>query len=235
LKKRPEDRGTEKVILPLDGRPNGPVPESVFVERGKDDISLLGEILRKMTHLGAISIPTAYYFFDIISLWFFTGGLIFSLSTDMIRFFGNEPSKKFIYRYFGIIIRPHEKKNFTGATYILVSSIITILLFDKIIAVIAIAFIVLGDTAGAIIGRLWGKVKFRGKSLEGSVSFFLACSVVALIVPGVPFWVKIAGAFTATVVEALTLYTDDNLTVPLISGALMQLIVSQLFVLEHFS
>jgi dolichol kinase len=140
-----------------------------------------------------------------------------------------------MYKYFGIMIRPHEKKNFTGATYILASSIITILLFDKPIAITAIAFIVLGDTAGAIIGRLWGKVKFKGKSLEGSISFFFACSLVALIVPGIPFWVQIAGAFTATVVEALISKIDDNLTVPLASGALMQLIVSQTFMLRHFS
>jgi len=133
------------------------------------------------------------------------------------------------------MIRPHEKKNITGATYILGSSVITILLFDKPIAITAIAFIVLGDTAAAIIGRLWGKVKFKGKSLEGSISFFLACSVVALIVPGIPFWVKIAGAFTATIVEALISKIDDNLTVPIASGAIMQLIVSQSFILRHFS
>jgi dolichol kinase len=196
LKKSPKKRGTEKVILPLDGRPDGPPAESVFSDQKSDDIAMLGEIFRKLTHLGAISIPVVYFF--------------------------GEGSRKFITRYLGIMIRAHEKKDFTGATYILASSIITILLFDKPVAVASIAFIVVGDTAGAIIGRIWGKVKFRTKSLEGSISFFFACTVVALMVPGIPFWVKILGAAVATVTEAFSSKIDDNLIVPLASGAAMQ-------------
>ena len=125
------------------------------------------------------------------------------------------------------MIRPREKSNFTGATYILASSILSILIFDKLIAILAIAFIVIGDPAGAIVGRIWGRIRFRNKTLEGSASFFVACCIVALLVSGVPWWVKIAGAFIATIVEAFTIYIDDNLTVPLISGGLMQLIVNQ--------
>jgi dolichol kinase len=114
-------------------------------------------------------------------------------------------------------------------------SILTIILFDKPIAIAAISFIVVGDTAGAIIGRLWGRIRFRAKSLEGSVSFFLACCIISLIIPGIPFWVKIMGALTATIVEAITLHIDDNLIVPITSAALMQVIVSQLIVLKYFS
>lgn len=150
---------------------------------------------------------------------------------DLLRFFGHDKSKGFIYRHFGLIIRPHEKTNFTGATYILASSILTILIFDKPVAILAIAFIVVGDTAGAIVGRLWGRNRYRNKTVEGSASFFVACCLVALLVSGIPLWVKILGALIATIVEAFTIYVDDNLTVPLISGALMQIIVNQLAVL----
>lgn len=162
-------------------------------------------------------------------------GLAFALIVELTRFFGGEKINALITRYLGVMIRPHEKKNLTGATYILTSSILTILLFDKPIAIAAISYIVLGDTAGAIIGRLWGRVKFRQKSLEGSIGFFFASSIVAVIVPGISLWVKIAGALTATVVEALTLYVDDNLTVPILSGALMQLIVNYDVMMGHFS
>ena len=114
-------------------------------------------------------------------------------------------------------------------------SLLTIILFDKPIAIAAITFIVVGDTAGAIIGRLWGIVKFRSKSLEGSISFFLACVLVSIAIPGIPFWVKVSGAFCATIVEAITLHIDDNLIVPITSAALMQVIVSQMIILEHFA
>ncbi|UCC78570.1 MAG: hypothetical protein JSW64_09830 [Candidatus Zixiibacteriota bacterium] len=235
MKKGPENRGTEKVILPINGRPNGPPAESVFSNDRQEDIAMLGEVFRKLTHLGAISIPVVYFFFGDVILYFLAGGLVFSIAVDLIRFYGGEKSRKFITRYLGIMIRPRETKDFTGATYILASSIIVILIFDKPIAVLSIAFIVVGDTAGAIIGRIWGKVKYVSKSLEGSIGFFIACTIVALIVPGIPFWVKIAGAFIATVTEAVTVKIDDNLTVPLISGIVMQFITNQPVILAYFS
>jgi glycerol-3-phosphate acyltransferase PlsY len=233
--KSPKKRGTEKVILPINGRPDGPPAESVFTSDKIEDIAMIGEIFRKLTHLGAIAIPVIYYFFGNIILYYLGGGLILSIIIDMIRFYGGNKSKTFITRYLGIMIRAHETKDFTGATYILASAIMAIIVFDKSIAVTAIAFIVVGDTAGAIIGRIWGKVKYASKSLEGSVGFFFACTIVALIVPDLPFWVKIAGAFVATLTEAFTVKIDDNLTVPLISGLFMELIVTQPLILAYFS
>ena len=207
---------------------NGPPGRPILPPDDRQDISLLGEILRKLTHTGAISVPIVYYFTSQrLILTLLAGAFAISLLIDLLRFFGHDKSKGFIYRYLGLIIRPHEKANFTGATYILASSILTILIFDKSIAILAIVFAVVGDTAGAIVGRIWGRIKFRNKTLEGSTSFFVACCIVALLVSGIPWWVKIAGAFTATIVEAFTFYVDDNLTVPLISGTLMQLIVGQ--------
>jgi dolichol kinase len=189
---------------------------------------MVGEFLRKLTHVGAISIPIIYMLAGRgVILTLVSGAFLISLLVDLVRFFGREKNKEIIWRLFGIIIRPHEKDNFTGATYILLSSILAILIFDKPVAVLAIAFIVIGDTAGAIVGRMWGKVWFRNKTIEGSISFFAACCIIALPVTGIPLWVRFTGAFAAAIVEALTVRIDDNLTVPLISGALMQLIVNQ--------
>ncbi len=210
--------------------------DSVFSESAVRDISLMGEIFRKTIHLAAISIPVGYYFLGRkITLICLAIALLASLTLDIIRIYGNEKAKKFVYRYLGIMIRAKEKKFFIGATWILSGSIITILFFDKPVAIAAIAFIVVGDTASAIVGRLWGRVRFRSKSLEGSIGFFAACCLVAFIIPGLPYWVKVAGALTATIVEALTLHIDDNFIVPITSAALMQVIVSQMVILEHFS
>ncbi len=190
---------------------------------GGADITFKGELLRKATHLGALAIPAIYYFTGekvIIPLLLAT--LTLSLSVDMIRFYGGPKSKQLIQRLFGIMIRPHEKRDFTGATYILSSSIITILIFDKMIAILAIAYIAVGDTAGAIVGKLWGRIRFRNKTLEGSISFFLSCCLVSLGITGPELSIKVLGAFVAAAVEALTTNIDDNMTVPLISGAAMQ-------------
>lgn len=232
----PSRKANSRVILPLDARDDGMAADTVFSPASEVDISLAGEIFRKLFHLGAIAIPIGYYFLGagvVIPILFATLG--FSLVLDYIRLFGQRGSRRFISRYLGIMIRPSERRDFVGATYILSGSILTILLFDKMVAIAAISFIVLGDTAGAIIGRLWGRVRFRSKSLEGSISFFLACCLVAVAVPGISFWIKITGAVTATVVEAITLHIDDNLIVPVTSAAIMQVLVSQMIVMEHFS
>jgi dolichol kinase len=222
--------------LPLDGRDDGMTADSVFSPSSNDDISIIGEIFRKLIHLGAIAIPVGYYFMGhTITLFCLLGALVISLISDYIRLFGNEKSRNFIHRYLGLMIRPCEKKDLVGATYILAGSILTILLFDKPIAIAAISFIVVGDTAGAIIGRLWGRVRFRSKSLEGSVSFFLACCLAAIIIPGIPLWIMVIGAVTATLVEAITLHIDDNLIVPVSSAAIMQVIVSQMIIMQHFA
>jgi dolichol kinase len=226
-------QAAEIVIQKPESQINDPSQGSVSVAaNGRQDISIAGEILRKLTHIGAISIPIIYYINGKqVILILLAGGVTISLLVDLLRFFGHGRSKDFIYRHVGLMIRPHEKTNFTGATYILASSILTILIFDKPIAILAIGFIVVGDTAGAIVGRLWGRNRYRNKTVEGSASFFVACCLVAMLVSGIPLWVKILGAFIATIVEALTIYVDDNLTVPLISGMLMQVIVNQLAVL----
>lgn len=230
-------RKVNPVILPLNGREDGAASDSIFSRSDhRNNITIIGEIFRKLIHLAAISIPVGYYFLGAqIVLSFLFVALIASLSIDYIRIFGENRSRGFIYKYMGILFRPHERKNFVGATYILTGSILTILFFDKMIAIVAISFIVLGDTAGAIIGRLWGTVRFRNKSLEGSISFFLACLIAAVVAPGIPFWVKVIGALCATIVEAITLHIDDNLIVPITSAALMQVIVSQIVILEHFA
>jgi dolichol kinase len=224
-----------RVILPVDGR-EGMTAESVFSSYKAKDISLIGEVFRKLIHLGAIAIPISYHFLGkatVIPL--LCAALAISLFLDYIRLYGSANSRRFVFHYLGIMIRPSEKRDFVGATYILSGSILTIMLFDKPVAIAAVSYIVIGDTAGAIIGRLWGRVRFRGKSLEGSMSFFIACVMVATLIPGIPFWAKIVGAATATVVEAITLHIDDNLIVPITSGAIMQVIVSQMFILKHFS
>lgn len=223
------------VTLPPDGR-EGMAADSVFTPSKSKDISIIGEIFRKLIHLGAIAIPIGYHFLGIgVVIPVLALCLTTSLCLDYIRIFGNRKSRHFIRRYMGIMIRPSEKRDFIGASYILSGSILTILLFDKPIAIAAISFIVIGDTAGAIIGRIWGKVRFRDKSLEGSVSFLVACLLAGIVIPAIPFWVKIVGAITATIVEAITLHIDDNLIVPVTSGAIMQVIVSQMVILKYFS
>ena len=55
--------------------------------------------------------------------------------------------------------------------------------------------------------------------------FLVVALLIILLVPKVPYTVGIIGAIVATIVEAVSIHRDDNLTVPLISGLVMHLLV----------
>jgi dolichol kinase len=75
------------------------------------------------------------------------------------------------------------------------------------------------------VGKTYGKTSVFGKTFEGSLSCFLACSAIAVVVPGVPTVVGITGALAATLFELLPIPIDDNFRIPLGAGFVMQLLM----------
>ncbi|MFQ6002117.1 MAG: diacylglycerol/polyprenol kinase family protein [Candidatus Zixiibacteriota bacterium] len=189
------------------------------------EISFYNEFKRKAIHLVALVIPMGYFFLPKpLSLFILTPFALGSIVIDMIRL-KRLPLHGFLNRVIGPMLREHENADFTGSSYILTASVLSILLFDKIAAVAAISFIILGDIAAALIGRRYGKIRIRSKSLEGSLACLTMCLLVAVIVPGFPLWIGVVGAFAATLVEGITLPIDDNFSVPLISGLVMHILL----------
>jgi glycerol-3-phosphate acyltransferase PlsY len=189
------------------------------------EISLYNESKRKATHLVALSIPVGYFFLpklpSVLILSLFALG---SIVVDIIRL-KRLPLHGFLNRLIGPVLREHENSNFTGSSYILTASVLSMLLFDKSVAIAAISFIILGDIAAALVGRTCGKIRIKRKSLEGSLACLVMCLLVAVILPGFPLWIGVAGAFTATIVEGITSPIDDNFSVPLISGLAMHILL----------
>ena len=189
------------------------------------EISLYNEFKRKATHLVALSIPVGYFFLPklpsvlIVSLF-----ALGSIVIDIIRL-KRLPLHGFLNRLIGPVLREHENSSFTGSSYILTASVLSMLLFDKSVAIAAISFIILGDIAAALVGRTCGRIKIKRKSLEGSLACLVMCLLVAIIVPGVPLWIGVTGAFTATIVEGITSPIDDNFSVPLVSGLAMHILL----------
>ncbi len=123
-------------------------------------------------------------------------------------------------------MRNHEEASLLGSTYLLIAMLLTLHLFEKPVAVLALAFLVLGDTVAAIVGKSMGKHKLLGgKSIEGSVACFLTCFGLSLLMPGIPFFVGLVGALTATIFELLPIPLDDNFRIPLSAGFAMELLL----------
>ena len=192
---------------------------------------MLKELKRKIIHLIGLLIPICYYFFrerDPIAI-------IILLSLTAIYFFlellrlTNKRAQRYFLTHFSSLLRTHEKQKITGTGYYLLSGLLSVSLFKKELAIACLSFLVLGDMFAAIIGTRFGHNKIiAGKSLEGSLACFIVCLVIGLFIAWLfPNYLNLKiiaiGAFVATIVELLPLGLDDNLTIPLISGLVMEI------------
>jgi len=191
------------------------------------------EIYRKMIHISSIILPFSYrYLFHSNRKLFFLvlAPLTFvALIVEIIRL-ENKTFKRIFYNIFGIMLRDHEKNNFTGASYLLISAVISIAVYPKDIAFIALSFLAIGDTAAALIGIPFGKRKLLGtkKSLEGSIACFSATLLFAVFfldpVEYNVLVIALVGAISATVAEFSQVQINDNIKIPIFSGLVMSFV-----------
>lgn len=198
--------------------------ESKSAKRPDASLSLLSELKRKSIHLSMIIIPLWVYFIPphISNIGLIIATLL-TIGLDVLRL-SDHRLRRFFYRFFRSLIRRHEEEHLLGSTYLMVAALISVLLFEKQIAIASLSFLVLGDTAAAVIGKKYGRLRYGGKSLEGSAACFLVCLVVGLLALGGRAMPALAGAAAATIAEALPAPMDDNMRVPILSGLVMQLI-----------
>ena len=140
---------------------------------------------------------------------------------DLLRHFHPGLASLFRKHFFGRVLREAEKPTLMGSTYFLFSSILTILLFPKPIAIASLLILILSDTAAALVGKGFGRIPVFGKTLEGSMAFFFSSLLIVWIYPGLG---RLSGSFAAlgaALIEALPIPLDDNLTIPLVAGAIM--------------
>lgn len=194
-------------------------------------IDYQAEILRKSIHLCSLSIPIVYYFttkeFALTVLIPLT---LISLFIDIGRFYF-KPLEKIFYKYFGFMLRKHEKnhdeKNLSGASYVFISASLVILLFPKIFVITGFSVLIISDIFAALIGRRYGKIRFLKKSLEGTITFFVMGLLVILFTPkitgsAVEYLIAVFAVAVGAIVENISGgKADDNLTIPFAIGLTM--------------
>lgn len=197
----------------------------------KGSIDYKYEILRKGIHLVSLSIPVIYYFITReLALTILVPLVVFSIALDLLRY-QNPSIGKVFYKLFGFLLREHEKdhekRNLSGATYVLIAAVLTVLIFPKVITVSAFAILIISDISAALIGRRFGRIKFLSKSLEGTAAFFISACIVIILAPKVDglqieYIIGFIAAFVGAIAENISYgYADDNLTIPLSIGFTM--------------
>ena len=122
------------------------------------------------------------------------------------------------------VIRERERRGVALGPLTLVLGIgASLLLFDEPVAYAAVMIVAFADSAAAVIGERWGRLRIPyspAKTIEGSAAF-LAVSVVCAMLFVEPRYALIGGA-VATLVESLNIRDWDNLAVPLAAGVAIQ-------------
>jgi glycerol-3-phosphate acyltransferase PlsY len=155
--------------------------------------------------------------------------VLFFLILDLIRLFSKKINV-FIFDKIKKLYKSKEYKKFSSITLFLVASFLTVLLFEKAVAILAVCFLIFGDFFSKFFGIYFGRKKLFEKTLEGSLAHLNACVLSGYIVAqfvNIPTPVYLVGALVASITELLPMGVDDNFSVALISASAMY--VLQLF------
>lgn len=126
----------------------------------------------------------------------------------------------FFIHTFGALLKPGEHRRITGATTLALGFALASILFPPRIALLGILYAGLGDAVAALVGRRFGRIRTStGKSLEGSLAFFVTALAAGWALPWLPFLPAAIAALVVTLVEATPLPGDDNLLIPIVGAA----------------
>ena len=183
------------------------------------------ELLRKLLHLSNLVIPFTYLFYfesKVQALIILLPITSFAFLIEYLRI--NSTSVKNTFdKYLFSMLRNHEKSGkYTGATWVFISSTLSIGIFPKDIAVISLIYMSIGDTAAGLIGRKFGRIKIYNKTLEGALAGFIVCLIVGLMIDlNLSKTLVAIGALSAAIIELMPISIDDNLRIPLFTGTVM--------------
>ncbi len=187
----------------------------------------INEYKRKLIHVFNLIIPLSYlYVFP--EKWqmmkVLTGLMVLFILADIFRH-KIDWIQSLFKSFFNSMLRSHEMDGkLTGATWVMISAVITITLFSKPVAIIALIFMSLGDATAGLIGKRFGKHKIGDKTWEGFFGGLIVCIIIALNFTSLPLVVSLIGAITAMIMELIPIPLDDNFTIPLGSGAIMMML-----------
>jgi len=194
----------------------------IKMSQSKDTLGYGKEMIRKSIHLSTSLFAFLYYYFDkplmlAISL-VLTAGFLF---VDLLRMFSGQIEKYFHIVFSGLLRNREMSRDLTGATYLFAGISLTILLFERNIAIASILVLTISDTIAAVIGKKFGRNKIGAKSVEGSIAFFISTVIIIWFVIKPDIFLLLFISALISFIEAAPLFINDNLSIPLFSGLLL--------------
>jgi dolichol kinase len=188
------------------------------------------EIKRKTIHVTGLSVPVGILVFGkIYTSIMIALALAVALILEAGRLRGriNLPA-----------VRDHEQEKVAGYIYYIFGSLVTVILFQPMIALTSILMLSLGDAVSGLVGSVLMNANVRGQNIRWRfkpipivISMFLACLVIGYLSSGItrlPLEIYLFGAVGATIADSMALVIcnrglDDNLTIPIFSAIMMSI------------
>ncbi len=184
------------------------------------------EAKRKTIHICGIAIPVLYLFVqkDLIILGFVISLFVICI-LEWLRFRGLVSLP---------FLRNKEQKKIGAYVFFVIGAFISILIFEKNIAIAAIFMLAIGDAVSGMAGTVLNAdnpelYENRMKRPLVMLVMFVTCLIIGwLALHSLP--VAVFGAIGATIADGVPLRVyeitiDDNLTIPLFSGMLMSFVL----------
>jgi len=178
-------------------------------------------LLRKLFHFSGSVIPLSYLLTDkkttlVLTVSFF----IISCIVEFLRIKGYL-KLELIEKY----TKDVESRRPTGSFFFLLSSLITIILFREQIAIASLFILSISDPLSSLAGFRFGKKPFFGKTLEGTLAFFISSSLI-LLAFSFKIHAVIVGSLVATFTELFSSrFFDDNLSIPITTAIALTLLM----------
>lgn len=191
--------------------------------------TFFSEIFRKLIHISSLAIPLIYFFLikdkNVMAIIL----IILTLSSLLIEYARLNRKgyvRFFFHKYLKSVLRSNELKgHLTGATWMLIGFTFSVIIFDFEVSVLALLFLSVGDAVAAVVGRALPIGKIWDKSILGSLSGFLFCVIFGLAINNtLSLQIIIFGAISGMFIELIPLKINDNFSIPIFSGFIMQIL-----------
>ena len=149
--------------------------------------------------------------------------LAFMVETLRMR---NEKVNELVLKIMGPFMRECERNSYSGFAFYALGVALSMLFYKENVAILSVIFLIFADPISSLVGVLYGKDQILpNKSLQGTLAGFTTCYLLSFaycLSHTAPDAKVIAFAFIGGLVgafsELLSIYADDNLTIPLVSG-----------------
>lgn len=210
-------------------RSAAPIPDPAH------DIPYSAEVKRKALHLLALVVPVLMALIgNKWSILILVPTSLVFLGADALRA-RSTSFAAFVDRLFGFMMRGEERNVrsdsivINGATWVLVTAALLVLIFPLRIAVASFVMFMVADAAAALFGRRFGRHRWPNSSrtLEGSSAFVITGVIIMFLFRDIAFWTGTVSVVLGAGAEVVRRPLNDNIRVPLVTA-------TTLYLLERF-